>query len=93
MSNPQERFVIIGVLACVAVAVVAAIAQEPNKAVGREVSIERHLPDGEEFQMTIPDLVRFGEKLFKAKFTIQEGAGRPMSKGTGATISDPGVSS
>jgi hypothetical protein len=30
-----------------------------------------------------------GEKLFTAKFTIEEGAGRPLTKGTGAPLSDP----
>jgi hypothetical protein len=34
-------------------------------------------------------LIQYGAQLFSAKFTIQEGAGRPMSKGTGAPISDP----
>ncbi|HZC80300.1 MAG TPA: di-heme oxidoredictase family protein, partial [Nitrospiraceae bacterium] len=34
-------------------------------------------------------LIEFGAQLFSAKFTIQEGAGRPKSKGTGAPISDP----
>jgi hypothetical protein len=30
-----------------------------------------------------------GKKLFEAHFTSQEGAGRPLSKGTGAPLSDP----
>jgi hypothetical protein len=47
------------------------------------------LQDGEEYQLTIPQLIAFGEKLFTAKWTIQEGAGRPQSKGTGAPLSDP----
>ncbi|HZC81831.1 MAG TPA: di-heme oxidoredictase family protein, partial [Nitrospiraceae bacterium] len=33
-------------------------------------------------------LIQYGARLFDAKFTIQEGAGRPQSKGTGAPISD-----
>jgi len=53
------------------------------------VAIPRHLQDGEEYQLTIPQLVTFGEKLFTAKWTIQEGAGRPLTKGTGAPLSDP----
>lgn len=56
--------------------------------IGREVAIPRHLQDGEEYQLTIPQLVTFGEKLFTAKWTIQEGAGRPLTKGTGAPLSD-----
>ncbi len=30
-----------------------------------------------------------GEKLFKANWTSQEGGGRPLTKGTGASLSDP----
>jgi Di-haem oxidoreductase, putative peroxidase len=64
-------------------------AQSSGAQVGREVAIPRHLQDGEEFTIPIAQLIDFGAKLFNAKFTAQEGAGRPLSKGTGAPISDP----
>jgi di-heme oxidoreductase (putative peroxidase) len=64
-------------------------AQSPASMIGREVAVPRHLQDGEEYQLSIPQLIAFGEKLFTAKWTIQEGAGRPQSKGTGAPFSDP----
>jgi Di-haem oxidoreductase, putative peroxidase len=57
--------------------------------IGKEISIVRHLKDGEEFELTIPRLIAFGDKLFEAKWTIQEGAGRPLTKGTGTPLSDP----
>jgi mono/diheme cytochrome c family protein len=59
--------------------------------IGKEVAIPRHLQDGEEYEITIPQLVAFGEKLFTAKWTIQEGQGRPNTKGTtpGPRLSDP----
>jgi Di-haem oxidoreductase, putative peroxidase len=57
--------------------------------VGREVAIPIHLQDGEEFTTPTKKLIEYGARLFSAKFTIQEGAGRPNSKGTGAPISDP----
>jgi len=57
--------------------------------IGREVAIPVHLQDGQEFQLSIPDLIKFGEKLFKANWTIQEGGGRPLTKGTGAPLTDP----
>src|SRR5438270_6145945 len=57
--------------------------------IGREVAIERHLQDGEEFQLAIPDLVAYGKKLFLANWTVQDGGGRPLSKGTGDPLSDP----
>ena len=62
------------------------MAQEGN--IGREVAIARHLQDGQEFDLSIRKLIAFGEKLFTARWTIQEGAGRPLSKGTGAALSD-----
>ena len=59
------------------------------KKIGREVAIPRHLQDGEEFVLSTPALIAFGEKLFTAMWTSQEGAGRPLSKGTGNPLSDP----
>jgi di-heme oxidoreductase (putative peroxidase) len=68
---------------------IAASGQSPSSQVGREVAIPIHLQDGEEFTIPIGHLIQYGAQLFNAKFTIQEGAGRPLSKGTGAPISDP----
>jgi len=56
--------------------------------VGAEIAIPAHLQDGEEFTTPLPQLLEYGAKLFNAKFTVQEGAGRPLSKGTGAAVSD-----
>ena len=77
------------ILTSVLTACVAAIQSQDLPQVGREVAIERHLEDGEEFELPIPALIRYGKKLFEAHFTIQEGAGRPLTKGTGAPLSDP----
>src|ERR1700739_3402100 len=71
------------------VLVAFALAQSPNSQVGREVAIPSHLQDGEEFNTPVSQLIRYGAQLFNAKFTIQEGAGRPLSKGSGAPVSDP----
>jgi hypothetical protein len=71
------------------VIVIAALGQSPDSKVGREKAIPVHLQDGEEFSTPIAQLIQYGAQLFNAKFTIQEGAGRPLSKGTGAPISDP----
>src|SRR6266851_9947910 len=57
--------------------------------IGQEVAIPVHLQDGQEYEISIQQLIAFGRKLFTAMWTIQEGAGRPMSKGTGAPLSDP----
>ncbi|MDB4798390.1 thiol oxidoreductase [Verrucomicrobia bacterium] len=55
---------------------------------GREVSISSHVPDGDEYAMSISDILRHGEELFSANWTWQEGGGRPLTKGTGAPLSD-----
>lgn len=55
---------------------------------GREVAIPHHLQDGEEFDLSITELITYGKKLFEAHFTGQEGAGRPLTKGNGAPLSD-----
>jgi len=57
--------------------------------IGSEKAIPRHLEDGEEFEVLLPALLRHGEALFRAAWTGQEGGGRPLSKGTGAALSDP----
>src|SRR6266567_2282114 len=64
----------------------SAFAQTP---IGREVAIQRHLQDGEEYQVSLPQLVEHGKKLFTAVWTDQEGGGRPFTKGTGAPLTDP----
>jgi hypothetical protein len=57
--------------------------------IGSEVSITRRLAEGDEHRLSIPQLVQRGFELFGAMWTIEEGGGRPMSKGTGAAVSDP----
>jgi hypothetical protein len=69
--------------------VTVALAQSSDSQIGREMAIPRHLQDGEEFNTPLSRLIQYGSQLFTAKFTIQEGAGRPLSKGTGAPLSDP----
>ncbi len=56
--------------------------------VGREVAIPRHLQDGEEFDLPLSKLLTYGKQLIRAHFTAEEGAGRPLTKGTGAPLSD-----
>jgi hypothetical protein len=76
-------------LATIAVSPAYSVPATDEPEVGREVAIPRHLQDGEEFDLTIKELLAYGKKLFEARFTAQEGAGRPLSKGTGAPLSDP----
>lgn len=57
--------------------------------IGREVSVPRHLVDGEEYTLPTKKLLEHGLLLLRANWTSQEGAGRPLSKGTGGPLSDP----
>jgi hypothetical protein len=56
--------------------------------IGREVAIARHLQDGEEFTISTKALIEHGRNLFTAVWTIQEGGGRPLTKGTGNPLTD-----
>ena len=56
--------------------------------IGREVSVPVHLVDGQEFAMPLDRLIAHGRHLFTAVWTVQEGGGRPDTKGTGAPLAD-----
>ncbi len=45
---------------------------ESKTDIGREVAIPHHLQDGEEFDISVHDLVAYGKKLFDAHFTREE---------------------
>jgi Di-haem oxidoreductase, putative peroxidase len=57
--------------------------------IGKEIAVPVHLQDGREFEIAIPDLISFGQTLFMARWTSQEGQGRPLTKGTGNPLTDP----
>ena len=57
--------------------------------IGEEAGLPRRLAPGEEFTLTVEDLFEHGEDVFAANWTAAEGQGRRMTKGTGASLSDP----
>src|SRR4051812_833850 len=61
-----------------------------HEQVGQELAIPVHLQDGEEYRVSIGELINYGRRLFSAMWTIQDGAGRPLTKGTGAPLSNLG---
>ena len=67
---------------------ISAMAQTTSL-IGKEIAVPLHLEDGQEFELSIPDLISFGQTLFVARWTSQEGQGRPLAKGTGNPLSDP----
>lgn len=57
--------------------------------VGGETSGYVHLEDGDEFKLSIGDVLARGRQAFLAMWTVEEGGGRPQTKGTGGGLSDP----
>ena len=68
-----------------------ASAQPQTTQIGREVAIPEHLQNGQEFRISLFNLLEFGRQLFTANWTTQEGQGRPLAKGVGTptALSDP----
>ncbi len=65
----------------------AIVAQSPAS-LGDERGVRRHLAGEQEFNLSIPELVEFGRTLFVANWTVDDGAGRPLSKGTGKALAN-----
>jgi Di-haem oxidoreductase, putative peroxidase len=79
-------------LRTVACAIFAALAATTVAGqIGSERAIAVHLRNGQEFELSTLGLIRFGERLFTAAWTSQDGGGRPLTKGTGAPLADPGA--
>lgn len=60
-----------------------------HSSIGREAAISRHLQDDEEFRVPLSDLLAYGQRLFSANWTVEDGGGRPQTKGNGRPLSDP----
>jgi len=86
MRRLRDRFVLTAALLASPLVTVEVVGQ-----IGSERAVPVHLQDGEEFTTPLRDLIRFGEHLFTAMWTIEDGGGRPLSKGTGSPLSDPSM--
>ncbi len=80
------RTVAASVAAMTCVVTVTVRTQTP--AIGREVAVAHHLLHDEELTLPLARLVAYGNALFTANWTDQDGGGRPLSKGTGSSLSD-----
>src|SRR5439155_9043932 len=87
MQHPGMRLVAFVVLIAATFAAQTSVSSRPR--IGREVAIERHLQDDEEFRISLKELIEYGKKIFCANWTDQDGQGRPLTKGTGKAVSDP----
>jgi len=83
-----KRLAWFGVVFSISVVAVLVSYAASGKKIGQEVAIPVHLQDGDEFTISTKELIAFGRKLFTAMWTSEEGAGRPLTKGTGAPLSD-----
>ncbi len=83
--------VIVGVVLGLAMPGALALGDEPDveQNLGRELSVQRRLLEGEQFTLPLPVVLDIGETLFSANWTSQEGAGRPLTKGNGNPLVDP----
>lgn len=62
-----------------------------GQGIGEELALPVRLGDGEEFTLSIEELLAQGRAVFTAGWTAQEGQGRLLTKGTGGPLSDPGA--
>ncbi|MDA1314303.1 MAG: thiol oxidoreductase [Acidobacteria bacterium] len=69
-------------------AVPAARSQTPEP-VGYEVSERQALNDGDEFDLSLAELLAKGRSIFEAEWTPQEGGGRPAMTGAGQPLASP----
>ena len=57
--------------------------------IGRELAVPIHLSNGEEFSVSSARLLQHGESLFTARWTSQDGVGRPFGKGNDGDLVNP----
>ncbi len=72
--------------ALAATSLAGATVSTQSRPIGREVAVATHLDDGAEFTVGLGALLEHGRLLLAARWTSQEGAGRPRTKGTGAPL-------
>ncbi|MGW8369071.1 MAG: di-heme oxidoredictase family protein [Gammaproteobacteria bacterium] len=61
----------------------------PQTPIGQEVSSYERLENGEEYNLSIGELIARGHAAFEARWTIQQGGGRPGANGVGGRLADP----
>lgn len=58
--------------------------------IGAEFGLRQRLQDDQEYRLPIAALLEQGRQVFAANWTTEEGGGRPLTKGNGRELSDPG---
>ena len=89
MSRQKSQVVAsIAAMALAALACATLSGQAPSR-IGRERAVSHHLKGGDEFRLSIAQLIEHGRTLFCANWTEEDGGGRPLSRGSGAALNDP----
>jgi hypothetical protein len=82
MNNPVKGHRLFAITAVILTSLFCAGFAQTSSLIGREIAVPEHLHNGQEFGLSTSSLIRYGEKLFSARWTVQEGQGRPAVKGT-----------
>ncbi len=85
----RSRRLVLALIGTVTLVMVATLRSQGAPPIGAEVAVPRHLQDGEEFRLPLRELLAHGQRLFSASWTVQEGGGRPLTKGTGNPLANP----
>ena len=64
----------LAILSLLGVCFLAAYSEAPRE-IGSEKAVPQHLQNGEEYEMPMEALIRYGKQLFEARFTVQEAPG------------------
>ena len=60
----------------------------PKRKLGQEIAVPHHFSEEDLARKTISEILSHGKLLFSANWTEQEGAGRPLMKGTTRALAD-----
>ena len=87
MTTPRSCIHVLPILTLAALAASFPLAAQ-DFVPGLEVSMPSRLADGEVHTLPLLRLIDHGGLLFEATWTPQEGGGRPLTTGTGASLTD-----
>lgn len=85
----KQRLLILSFALLAMLLMFSGVTAQDTDLIGSERGLLRHLEDGEEFLVSLLELIEHGRQVFTAAWTPQDGGGRPLTKGTGGPLSDP----
>jgi hypothetical protein len=67
----------------------AGVPPPPQRKLGQEIAVPMHFSEEDLTRRAVSEILSHGKLLFSANWTEQEGAGRPLMKGTTRKLADP----